>query len=113
MCVLHVVDRVLRGLPPGQLDVEVDRPVVRALQHEEARGVNADLVEQLVERDEFTPPLGHRSLLASLDEMDELEQRHLDRLGVAAERGERRLQADRVPMGFTCRSNPRSCLLSR
>ena len=47
--VLHVVDRVVVGLAAGQLEVEVNGGVVTAPEHEPARGVDADVVEQLVE----------------------------------------------------------------
>ena len=57
------------------------------LEHEEPRGVDADLVEQLVEGDEIAAPLGHRRPLAALDQVDELEDQDLDRLGIAAQRG--------------------------
>src|SRR3712207_7096385 len=43
-----------------QREVEVDRGVGRARQHEEARRVDADLLDQLLERDEVAAPLGHR-----------------------------------------------------
>ena len=91
--VLHVVDRVLGRLLAREVEVEVDRRVVRALQHEEARRVDADLVDQLVERDELAAALGHRRALAALDEVDELQHRDLERVGIGAERRHRRLHA--------------------
>ena len=69
---------------------------MRALQHEEPRRVDADLVEQIVERDEVAPALGHRRALAALDEVHELQDRHLDRVRVAAERRHRRLELAHV-----------------
>ena len=48
--VLHVVDGVLLRALRGQVDVELDRLVVPARHEVPARGVDADRVEQLVER---------------------------------------------------------------
>ena len=84
--VLDVVDGVLGRLLRASVEVEVDRRVGRAREHEEARGVDADLVDQLVERDEVAAALGHRGALAALDDVDELQQRHLEPVGVGAAR---------------------------
>ena len=47
--VLDVVDRVLLALLPGQVEVEVERGLVAALNQEEPRGVDADVVEEVAE----------------------------------------------------------------
>ena len=52
MPVLHVVDGVLHRLLRDLLDVEPHRVIVGEQQQVEPRGVGADLVDQLVERDE-------------------------------------------------------------
>src|SRR4029078_8240141 len=69
--VLYVVDGILGRLPPGQLEVEVDRRVVRAREHEPAGRVDPDLADQLVEGDEVAAPLGHRRARAALYHVDE------------------------------------------
>ena len=96
MGVLDVIDRVLARLLARELDVELDRAVVRSLEHEEPGRVDADLVEQVVEHDEVAAALGHRGYLAALDEVDELQQRELDRVGIAPERLHRRLHRAHV-----------------
>ena len=53
---------------------------------EPARGVHADVVEQVVERDDRAGALRHLHALAALDEVDELHDHELEALGVAAER---------------------------
>ena len=57
MRVLHVVDGVLAGLLPREVEVEVDRRVVRARQQIPARGVHADLAHEVIERDELSGAL--------------------------------------------------------
>ena len=52
MCVLHVVDRVLAGLLDRQVEVEVERRVVAAADQEEARRVNADSLDEVVDGDD-------------------------------------------------------------
>ena len=53
-------------------------------------GVDADVVDQLVERDELAAALGHPRPLAALDDVDELHDRGLEAVGLEAERRERR-----------------------
>ena len=91
--VLHVVDRVVVGLLPGELEVEVERLVVRAHHVDEARGVVADLGAQLPERHELRLALAHGDLLAALPQRDELDHRHLERFGRLAHRREPRAHA--------------------
>ena len=93
MRVLDVVDRVLRVLLAGQLEVEVDRRLVRAREHEPADGVDSDRLDQLVERHEVAAALGHLRLLAALDDVDELQDRDLEPVGLVAERGHHALHA--------------------
>ena len=80
--VLHVVDRVLLALLAGQVEVEVERRLVAALHQEEARGVHADVVEQVAERHDGARPLAHLLGLAPLEQADELDDRHLERVRV-------------------------------
>ena len=55
--VLDVVDGVLVGLLARQVEVEVDGRVVRAREQVPARGVDADLRDEVVERDELARAL--------------------------------------------------------
>ena len=88
--VLDVVDRVVLRGRAGELEVDVDRRVVAALEHEEARRVDADVVDQLVEGDEVAAALAHPPALAALDDADQLHDRRLEAIRVDAERRERR-----------------------
>ena len=87
--VLDVVDGVVGALAHRQVEVEVDRRVVRAREQEEARRVDADLVDQLVERHVLALALGHRRAALAADQVDELLD-HSISSGVAAERLARR-----------------------
>ncbi len=51
--VLHVVDRVLARLLAREVEVEVYRRVVRAREQVPTRRVDADLGDELIERDEL------------------------------------------------------------
>ena len=84
--VLHVVDGVLLRLLPGELEIQVERGVVRALQHEEARGVDADVVQQVVERDELAAPLRELRPLPVLEQVHELHDHELELARLATER---------------------------
>ena len=86
MRVLHVVDRVLAGLLASEVEVEVDGRVVRARQQVPAGGVDADLLDEVVERDELPRPLGHLRPLAGANQVHELHDQQLELAGVAAER---------------------------
>ena len=87
--VLHVVDGVVARLAPRQLEVEVDRGVVAAPEHEPAGRVDADVVDQLVERDEVAAALRHLRALAAFDDVDEPHDQRLEHVGIGAERGDR------------------------
>ena len=63
-----------------------------ALEHEEARRVGADVVDQLVEGDEVAAALRHLRPLPALDHVDQLHDRHLERVRVEAEGREPRAQ---------------------
>ncbi len=91
--VLHVVDRVVVGLLPGELEVEVERLVVRAHHVDEARGVVADLGAQLPSVTNCASRLPIGDLLAALPQRDELDHRHLERFGRLAHRREPRAHA--------------------
>ena len=96
MGVLHVVDGVVLRAGARQLEVEVERRVVAALQHEEAGRVGADVVDQLVEAHELALALRHPCPLAPLHHVHQLHDRRLEAIGVAAERGDRRLHPRHV-----------------
>src|SRR5882762_11088975 len=57
--VLHVVDGVVARLARGHREVEFERAVVAPGEEGEARGVAADLLQQLVHQHELAAPLGH------------------------------------------------------
>jgi len=78
--VLHVVDRVVGALAHGEVQVEVDGRVVGALQQVEARRVDADLLDQLVECHVLALALGHRGAPLDPDQVDELLDHDLERL---------------------------------
>ena len=84
--VLDVVDVVLLGLLAREVEVEVDGRVVGAREQVPARRVDADLGDQVVERDEFAGALGHLGALPRAKEVDELHDQQLQLVGVAAER---------------------------
>src|SRR5919201_1318769 len=88
--VLDVVDGVLLRLAPCELQVEVERRVMASLEHEEPRGVDADVVDQLVERHEFAPTLRHLRPRPALDEVDELDDRSLVQATAASQLVDRR-----------------------
>src|SRR5574337_906004 len=60
--------RVVARLAASQSEVEVDRGVVAAPEHEPARRVDADVVDQLVEGDELAAALRHLRALAVFDD---------------------------------------------
>ena len=96
--VLDVVDRVVVRLAAGELEVEVDRGVVTAPEHEPARRVDADVVEQLVEGDEVAAALRHLRPLAAFDDVDEAHDQRLEALRVGAEGLDRGAHAGHVAM---------------
>src|SRR5262245_8708400 len=91
--VLDVVDRVLLRLLRGQVDVDVDCLVGTPVDEVPARGVDADLVHEVVEEDDVAAPLRDLALFPALDDVHELVEENLDVLGLVAEH----LRHDRVP----------------
>src|SRR5690242_15764658 len=83
--VLDVVHGVLLRPLGGKIDVDVDRLVGAAVDQVPARGVDADLVHELVEEDDVAPPLRDLGLLAAFRQVDELVDEHLDAIGVVAQ----------------------------
>ena len=69
-----------------QLDVEVDARRGRARGEEPARGVDAHLGEQLVERHELAGALGHRHLDAVAHEAHPGDEQHVGRVAIEAQR---------------------------
>ena len=63
---------------------------------EVAGGVHAEVVDQVVERDELAPSLRHLRPLPALEQVHELHDLDLQPVGVAAERLPRRSQATHV-----------------
>ena len=87
--VLHVEDRVVLRLLHHLVEVEVERGVVLAGEHDEAGDVGADLLDDVAQRDEGAGALGHLEGLAALVEADELAELHVERHAVVT-RGRRR-----------------------
>ncbi len=90
MGILHVVDRVLIALSPGQIEVKIQVRVVPALQEEEPHRVHGRLVEQLLERHEVRAPLSHAHRLTVAQERHELVDQHPDPRHIVPEGPERR-----------------------
>src|SRR2546423_1573395 len=78
MRVLHVVDRILLRALGCEVDVDVDRLVVPTGDQVPARSIDADLLHQLVQKDDI--PAALRDLLrqTAFDDVDELIDQHLD-----------------------------------
>ena len=83
--VLHVVDGVLLRLLGRQVEVDVDRLVRAAVDEVPARGVDADLVHEVVEEDDVAAALRHLGLLAAARQVHGLVEQHLDARRVVAE----------------------------
>ncbi len=78
MRVLHVEHRVVVAARDEQVEVEGERAVDGVADERVPRGVDADLVDEVLERDHVAGPLGQPDLLAALDHLDELTDEHLD-----------------------------------
>ena len=94
--VLHVVDRVVLRLAARQLQVDLERRVGAARGQEPARRVDADLVEQVVERGDLAGALRHRPAVAALGEADQLHDDDLVGARIAAQQLPRELHARHV-----------------
>ena len=92
MRVLDVVDGVLLRLLGRQVDVDLDRLVVAPGDEVPAGGVDADLLDELLEEDDVAAALRHPLRLPVLDDGDELVDEHLHAVGVEAEQPGRGLQ---------------------
>ena len=92
MRVLHVIDRVFIGRRGPQCQIDVDGGVHRRADQAVARGIHADRLDQVVERDHGAGPLAHPDRLAVTHQVDHLPDQHLDGGRVVAERGGRRLE---------------------
>ena len=79
MGVLHIEDRVVLGLFRHLVEVEVQRRVVLAGQHDEAGDVRADLLDHVAQGDEGAGALGHLERLAVLVEAHELRELDVER----------------------------------
>src|SRR3954465_2310361 len=94
--VLHVVDGILVGPLPGEVDVDLHRLLVPAGEEVPPGGVDADLVQEVVEKDDVAAPLRHFPRFAGLGELDELVDQHFDGGGIVPEGAGDRLQARNV-----------------
>src|SRR4051794_36243307 len=61
-----------------------------SLEHQEAGGIDPDVVDELIKRNEFAASLRHLCLLATLNEMDELQEHRLEAVLGKTERDQRR-----------------------
>ncbi len=86
MGVLHVEHRVLARLLAGEFHVELDGGVVGALQEIPAGRVDADEVDEIVDRHELAGALAHLHRLAVGNEVDELHDQQLQAIWIATER---------------------------
>ena len=77
--VLDVVHRVLAALLHGEVDVQVQRRVVRASDEQEARGVHADGVDEVVHGHDVSAPFAHPPGLTALEQVHELADDELER----------------------------------
>ena len=96
MRVLDVVDRVLLRLLGRQVDVDLDRLVVAPGDEVPAGGVDADLLDELLEEDDVAAALRDPLRLPLLDDGDELVDEHLDPVRVEPEQGGRCLEPPHV-----------------
>ncbi len=94
--VLHVVDRVFVGCRRPQRKVDVDGAVHRGPDERVPGGIDADRVDEVVERDHRARTLTHPHRLAVADQVDHLADQHLDGRGILAERGRNRLESGDV-----------------
>src|SRR3954467_12269872 len=83
--VLDVVDRVLLRPLGREVDVDLDRLVGAAVDEVPTRGVDADLIHEVVEEDDVAAAARHARLLAALRQVDHLVEEHLHPLRVVAE----------------------------
>src|SRR5207249_4273586 len=90
--VLHVVDGILLALLASEGDVDVHGLLVARADEIPARGVDADLIHQLVEEDDVSPSFGHLAGLATFGQVNELVDEHLDLLRIVPERRRERFQ---------------------
>ena len=96
VCVLHVEDGVLGRLLGCEIDVDLDRLVVAARDEMPAGCIDADLVDELIQKDDVAAPLRHLRRLAALGQVDELVEQHLQRVARMSEHLGERLQAPHV-----------------
>ena len=95
MGVLDVEDGVLRRLLRREVDVDLDRLVVPPRDEIPASRIDADLVDEVVEKDDVAAPFRHLRRLAALRQVHELVDQHLQRVARVAEHlGERLQPAD-------------------
>ena len=72
MGVLDIEDRVVLRLLGDLGQVEIERRVVLAGQHDEADYVPADLVDHVAQGDDATRPLAHLHRHAGVEQVDQL-----------------------------------------
>ncbi len=96
--VLYIKNWIFARLLFGQLQIEIEMGVGSAHEKEEARGIPADLFQDLPQRDEFSEPFAHSDRLASAGELDHLNQHDPEEIGVKSKRLDGRLQPLDVPV---------------
>ncbi len=91
MGILDVEDRIVLALLDDFGEVEIERRVVLAHQHDEPDGVDADLVHDFAQGDEVPGALGHFDRLAGAHQPHELTKAHIELALPSGQRRDRRL----------------------
>src|SRR3990170_927600 len=86
VAVLHIIDRVFRGLALGEVKVKIELGVRAAHEEEEPARVLANLVHHLAERDELAFALAHRDRHAAPQEGHKLYEYYLQDAVVVSQR---------------------------
>ena len=91
--VLHIEDRVVLRLLGDLGEVEIERLVVPPRQHDEAKDVLADLVDDFAQGDERPGALRHAHRHALVEQIHQLADLDVERSGAVGQRLHRRLHA--------------------
>ena len=98
MGILHIIHRVVRRLPLGQLNIEVHLAVSRTGQKEETAGIRAYLLYQLPQRHNIASPLGCPHYLLPPPQGDELVDYYLQLFRVTSQGLHHRLHSRDMPL---------------
>ena len=98
VCVLYVVDGVLPGLLRCQVEVELHLAVWGAGQEEEAAGIRADLVHELLQRHQVAGACGQPDRLSAASQRDELVEEQVEAVLADAQCGHHGLHERHVSL---------------